>query len=266
MSNAAAAISAGVSPRFSFATMYAPPPLGYAWMVWRYEKTTIARIEAITTAIGLAKVFLITPGRIEEIAGLIDVPAQPAELMRLALLLAQDRPAGPIDDVGAERIGVVAHHLFLAKATHGVFIPLGSIDEASVAKGYRDLDFCRLSEEAFAASPSDSIDYAVMEHTRHAVVVPASIGWNDVGSWSALWEVQQRDENGNVCRGDVYLDGVKNSLVRAESRCVAVIGVEDVVIVETNDAVLVTHNQKPSATYLHLLSKDAVVLVLSGAP
>lgn len=115
---------------------------------------------------------------------------------------------------------------------------------AAVAQGYRDLDFCRLDETAFTACPSDSIDYAVMEHTRHAVVVPASIGWSDVGSWSALWEVQQSDENGNVVRGDVYLDDVAGSLVRAESRIVAVVGVKDLVVVETADAVLVTHKDQ----------------------
>jgi mannose-1-phosphate guanylyltransferase/mannose-6-phosphate isomerase len=113
--------------------------------------------------------------------------------------------------------------------------------EAAVAGRHGDLDFCRMDADAFAASPSDSIDYAVMEHTRHAVVVPASLGWNDVGSWSALWEVQQGDGDGNVLRGDVYTDRVKNSLVRAESRMVALIGVEDLVVVETDDAVLVAH-------------------------
>ncbi|MES2317546.1 MAG: mannose-1-phosphate guanylyltransferase/mannose-6-phosphate isomerase [Pseudomonadota bacterium] len=113
--------------------------------------------------------------------------------------------------------------------------------EAAVRLGYTDLDFCRLDEAAFTACPSDSIDYAVMERTLDAVVVPADIGWSDVGSWSALWQVQQGDAQGNVQRGDVYLDGVSNSLVRAESRIVAVLGVKDLVIVETNDAVLVAH-------------------------
>lgn len=113
--------------------------------------------------------------------------------------------------------------------------------QAAVAGRHGDLDFCRLDADAFAGSPSDSIDYAVMEHTRHAVVVPASLGWNDVGSWSALWEVQQGDGDGNVLRGDVYVDRVKNSLVRSESRMVALIGVEDLVVVETDDAVLVAH-------------------------
>jgi mannose-1-phosphate guanylyltransferase/mannose-6-phosphate isomerase len=116
--------------------------------------------------------------------------------------------------------------------------------EQSMTKGYRDLDFCRLDEESFANCPSDSIDYAVMEKTHHAVVVPADIGWSDVGSWSALWEVQQGDKDGNVTRGDVYTDGVSNSLIRAEGRIVAAIGVKDLVIVETRDAVLVAHKDE----------------------
>ncbi|MFM9434242.1 mannose-1-phosphate guanylyltransferase / mannose-6-phosphate isomerase [Janthinobacterium sp. CG_23.3] len=116
--------------------------------------------------------------------------------------------------------------------------------EAAVRLGYRDLDFCRLDEAAFSACPSDSIDYALMEHTAHAVVVPADIGWSDVGSWSALWQVQRADADGNVVRGDVYLDGVANSLVRAESRIVAVIGLQDLVVVETRDAVLVAHKDQ----------------------
>ena len=131
--------------------------------------------------------------------------------------------------------------------------------EKSVATGYRDLDFCRLDEAAFSECPSDSIDYAVMEHTADAVVVPADIGWSDVGSWSALWEVQEHDENGNARRGDVYLDGVKNSLVRAESRIVAVVGVEDIVVVETQDAVLVAHKsqvQRVKQVVEHLKSKE----------
>lgn len=106
---------------------------------------------------------------------------------------------------------------------------------------YRDLDFCRLEEKAFTACPSDSIDFAVMEHTALAAVVPVDIGWNDVGSWTALWEVQGKDDDGNSLRGDVYVENVQGSLIRAESRIVAVIGVEDLVIVETPDAVLVVH-------------------------
>lgn len=106
---------------------------------------------------------------------------------------------------------------------------------------YQDLDFCRLEESAFSASPSDSIDYAVMENTSLAAVVPVDIGWSDVGSWTALWDVQARDEDGNSLRGDVFTLDVQDSLIRSESRIVAAIGLNDLIIVETSDAVLVAH-------------------------
>ncbi len=104
-----------------------------------------------------------------------------------------------------------------------------------------DLDFCRLDEQAFAACPSDSIDYAVMEHTRAAAMVTVDIGWSDIGSWSSLSEVSTKDARGNALRGDVYARETINCYVRAESRMVATIGVRDLVIVETADAVLVMH-------------------------
>lgn len=111
----------------------------------------------------------------------------------------------------------------------------------AVANSYKDLDFVRLHEASFAQSPSDSIDYAVMEKTQLAAVVPANMGWNDVGSWTALKDVQPNDAAGNATRGDVYLKNVSNTLVRAESRFVAAVGVDDLLIVETSDAVLVAH-------------------------
>jgi mannose-1-phosphate guanylyltransferase/mannose-6-phosphate isomerase len=107
----------------------------------------------------------------------------------------------------------------------------------------QDLDFCRLSEPDFAACPSESIDYAVMEKTRDATVVEADIGWSDIGSWASLWQANKADEAGNVITGDVHLDGVTNSYIRADKRLVAAIGVEDMVIVETADAVLVTRKE-----------------------
>ena len=113
--------------------------------------------------------------------------------------------------------------------------------QVAIQNSYQDLDFCRLEEKAFTASPSDSIDYAVMERTSLAAVVPVDIGWNDVGSWTALWEVQGRDVDGNSLRGDVFVESVQDSLIRAESRIVAAIGVSDLIIVETPDAVLVAH-------------------------
>ncbi|MCX7673832.1 MAG: mannose-1-phosphate guanylyltransferase/mannose-6-phosphate isomerase [Thiobacillaceae bacterium] len=102
-----------------------------------------------------------------------------------------------------------------------------------------DLDFWRLERKAFEACPADSIDYAVMEHTRDAAVVPADIGWSDIGAWSALWEVGDKDGAGNVVRGDVFLHAARDCYVRADSRMVAEIGVQDLIIVETADAVLV---------------------------
>ena len=104
-----------------------------------------------------------------------------------------------------------------------------------------DLDFCRLDEKDFAACPSESIDYAVMEHTQDAAMVTVDIGWSDIGSWSSLAEVSAQDAQGNAKRGDVYIAETANTYVRAESRMVAAIGVRDLVIVETADAVLVMH-------------------------
>lgn len=108
----------------------------------------------------------------------------------------------------------------------------------------RDLDFLRLDPDAFSACSSDSIDYAVMEKTRHAVVVPLDAGWSDVGAWSSLWEVQDHDADGNVKRGDVLMHEVRNSYVHATSRLVAAIGIQDHVIVETADAVLVASKDR----------------------
>ena len=111
----------------------------------------------------------------------------------------------------------------------------------ALENSYQDLDFCRLDEKSFSECPSDSIDYAVMERTNLAAVVPVDMGWNDIGSWAALWEVQTKDVNGNSLRGDVFALNVQNSLVRSEGRIVAAIGVNDLVIVETPDAILVAH-------------------------
>ena len=107
----------------------------------------------------------------------------------------------------------------------------------------RDGDFIRLDKDAFAASPSDSIDYAVMEKTDRAMVLPVDIGWNDVGSWSALWDVSEQDGDGNARHGDVIAVDSHNSYAYAR-RLVALVGVDDLVVVETDDAVLVAHKDK----------------------
>lgn len=109
----------------------------------------------------------------------------------------------------------------------------------ALTQGEKDLDFIRLDSDAFEMCPSDSIDYAVMEHTDKAVVVPLDAGWNDVGSWSSLWECAEQDEDSNVVQGDVMLQEVHNSYIHSEHRLVSVLGLEDIVVVETADAVMV---------------------------
>ena len=104
-----------------------------------------------------------------------------------------------------------------------------------------DLDFIRLDTEAFAKSPDISIDYAVAEHTHHAAVVPADLGWSDVGSWSALWELGAKDFSGNAAIGDVMLENAKNCYVRSDAILTAVVGLEDAVVIVTKDAVLAMH-------------------------
>src|SRR5690606_11488945 len=116
--------------------------------------------------------------------------------------------------------------------------------QAYAASG-ADLDFIRVDGEAFAASPSDSIDYAVMEKTDRAAVVPVSCGWSDIGSWSSLWSVAERDEAGNKTEGDVIAVDTHGSLIRAaERRLVATVGVEDLVIIDTADATLVARKDR----------------------
>ena len=107
-----------------------------------------------------------------------------------------------------------------------------------------DLDFVRPDAEAFDQCPSDSIDYAVMEKTGRGGVVSLDCGWSDVGAWSALWEVAERDEDGNVCKGDVILDHCTGSYVRSDSRLVAATGISNLVVVETADAVLVADREQ----------------------
>lgn len=114
----------------------------------------------------------------------------------------------------------------------------------AVVKGTRDLDFIRLQSEAFEACPSNSIDYAVMEHTALAAVVPVEMGWSDIGSWSALWETGDQDGSGNVSSGDVMSVDTTNCYIRAETGLVATLGIEDLIIVETGDVLLVANRNR----------------------
>ena len=111
----------------------------------------------------------------------------------------------------------------------------------AVAQRRTDLDFIRLAEAPFRACPSISLDYAVAEKTSHAAVVPADIGWSDVGSWSALWDLGAKDAAGNVANGDVVLEAAENCYVRSDGILTAVVGLKDAVVVVTGDAVLAMH-------------------------
>lgn len=116
--------------------------------------------------------------------------------------------------------------------------------ERAIAGISADLDFMRIDAEAFSLCPDDSIDYAVMEKTNDAVVVPMDAGWNDIGSWSSLWDVTEKDDNGNAVSGDVMLLDTKKSLVRADDKFVALIGIEDAVVISTKDVVLVADKER----------------------
>ena len=113
--------------------------------------------------------------------------------------------------------------------------------EAAMGAVSQDLDFIRIDAEAFTACPDDSIDYAVMEKTSDAVVVPMDAGWNDIGSWSSLWDVSKKDEAGNATSGDTLLLRTTNSFVRSDDKLVALVGIDDAMVISTKDATLVAH-------------------------
>jgi mannose-1-phosphate guanylyltransferase/mannose-6-phosphate isomerase len=114
----------------------------------------------------------------------------------------------------------------------------------AMAAACLDMDFIRVDGEAFALSPDISIDYALMEKTSNAVVIPLDAGWNDVGSWEALWNISDKDADGNVCIGDVITEDVCGSYIHSGGRLIAAIGLENHVIVETDDAVLVANKSR----------------------
>jgi mannose-1-phosphate guanylyltransferase/mannose-6-phosphate isomerase len=114
----------------------------------------------------------------------------------------------------------------------------------AMEQGAQDIDFFRVDKAAFLACPGDSIDYAVMEKTGKAVVVPFAAGWSDIGAWPALWNVCPRNEDGNVVQGDVITHDTHNAFLVAQHRCLATVGLDDVIVVETADAVLVTSKER----------------------
>jgi mannose-1-phosphate guanylyltransferase/mannose-6-phosphate isomerase len=130
--------------------------------------------------------------------------------------------------------------------------------ERAFRKGRRDGAFYRVDAAAFAESPADSIDYAVMEKTTDAMVVRLEAGWSDVGAWDALWAIEDKDADGNVIHGDVHAAGTKNALLISQHRLLACVGLEDVVVIETADAVMVARKDKAQ-------SVGAIVAALKAA-
>ena len=114
----------------------------------------------------------------------------------------------------------------------------------TLERSQQDADTVTIDEATFACCPDNSIDYAVMEKTQLACVVPMSAGWSDVGSWSSIWDVHQKDQNGNVLKGDVIAEDSRNCLVHGNGKLVTVLGLEDIVVVETKDAMMVAHKDK----------------------
>ena len=110
----------------------------------------------------------------------------------------------------------------------------------SLQTEYKDLDFIRLNNKEFNQCPTESIDYAVMEHTKDGIVIPLDCNWNDIGSWSTLWNVKPKDKNNNVTEGDVMLEDVNNTYIHGSKRLISAIGVSNLAIIDTKDALLVT--------------------------
>jgi mannose-1-phosphate guanylyltransferase/mannose-1-phosphate guanylyltransferase/mannose-6-phosphate isomerase len=107
-----------------------------------------------------------------------------------------------------------------------------------------DLDFVRVDKAIFSTCPADSIDYAVMEKTDKAAVIPVNMGWSDIGSWGALWEVANKDSQGNVIKGNVFQKDVTNCYIQSNKEIVATLGIDDLIIIETADALLIAHIDK----------------------
>ena len=116
--------------------------------------------------------------------------------------------------------------------------------EQSLANSTEDMDFIRINPENFAASPSISFDYAVMETTNNGAIVPLDADWSDIGSWSSLWEISEKNNNNNVLKGDTVTIDTSNCYINSEHRLVATIGIKDLAVIDTKDALLITSKQR----------------------
>jgi len=213
---------------------------------------TPIEIAAQAASRGRLVMFVIRPTRAETGYGYINCGAALQEATgAFAVGAFTEKP----DRATAERLAANGDYFW--NAGMFLFSPAAYLEELSkfapdvltkareaLRKGQRDLDFLRLDRDAFAACPAISIDYAVMERTKKASVVPADIGWSDVGSWSMLWERGAKDTAGNVVAGDVLVEGGRNNFIRSEGQLLAAVGVDNLVIVATKDAVLVAHHDR----------------------
>jgi mannose-1-phosphate guanylyltransferase/mannose-6-phosphate isomerase len=214
---------------------------------------------------GMAVTFGITPDRPETGYGYIQQgPALTAEAGAHALARFVEKPDRQTAQTYLDTGGYLWNSgLFVMKASTWLTAighcrpDILAACRAALAVTAGDGDFVRIDQAAFAACPADSIDYAVMERLTAgdaglpaAAVIPLDAGWSDVGAWDSLWDVLPKDDAGNACRGDVMLQDTAGTLAFAESRLVACVGVRDLVVVETPDAVLVAHKDKTQAVKL----------------
>lgn len=122
--------------------------------------------------------------------------------------------------------------------------PMVAACQKAVDNAREDKDFCWLDKNSFERSPSDSIDYALMEKTSRAAVIPVSMGWSDVGSWGSLWEVSSKDASGNTIDGNVFQKDISNCYIKSNKEVIAALGINDLIIIDTEDALLVAHRDK----------------------
>lgn len=204
-----------------------------------------ARTGAELAAAGHLVTFGIVPDRAETGYGYIKT-AEPADHGAFRVAEFVEKP----DAATAERFLAGGRHLW----NSGMFLfrsstylreleahapDILSACRTAIAAATRN-DGIHLDITTFNAVPSDSIDYAVMEHATDAIVLPLDAGWSDVGSWDSVWDASERDDRGNAADGDVIIIDSTNTLARSQNRLVAIVGVEDIIVVETADAVLVT--------------------------
>ena len=135
--------------------------------------------------------------------------------------------------------------------------------QISIKKSSLDLDFQRLEKDSFAKCPNISIDIAIMEKTNNGIVLPLDVGWSDIGSWKAVWEISKKNKNGNLIQGKVITDKVKDCYLRSEKRLIVGIGLNDLIVVETNDAILIA-NKNDSQKVKDVVKKLKTSNIIEG--